>query len=45
MKTQKTVTIKATNREDYHNQLIRLFLKEKPGTSEEWNYYDYFVES
>lgn len=45
MKTQKTVTIKATNREDYHNQLIRLFLKEKPGTSEEWNYYDYFVET
>ena len=45
MKTQKTVTIKATNRENYHNKVISLFLKEKPGTSEEWNYYDYFVET
>ena len=45
METQKTVTIKASTREDYHKQLIMLFLEEQHGTSEEWNYYDYFVET
>ena len=41
METQKTVTIRATTREDYHKQLIMLFLEEQHGNSEEWNYYDY----
>ena len=45
METQKTVTIKANTREDYHKQLIMLFLEEQHGNSEEWNYYDYFVET
>ena len=45
METQKTVTIRATTREDYHKQLIMLFLEEQHGNSEEWNYYDYFVET
>ena len=27
METQKTVTIRATTREDYHKQLIMLFLR------------------
>ena len=45
METQITVTIKANTREDYHKQLIMLFLEEQHGTSEEWNYYDYFVET
>ncbi len=45
MKTQKTVSIKANSREDYHKQLIMLFLEEKHGTSQEWNYYDYYVET
>lgn len=45
METPKTVTFKANTREDYHKQLIMLFLEEQHGTSEEWNYYDYFVET
>lgn len=45
MKTQQTVSIKASTREEYHKQLIMLFLEEKHGTSQEWNYYDYFVET
>lgn len=45
METKQTVSIKATTREEYHKQLIMLFLKEKHGTSQEWNYYDYFVET
>lgn len=35
METQKTVTIRATTREDYHKQLIMLFLEEQHGNSEE----------
>ena len=45
METQQTVTIRATTREDYHKQLIMLFLEEQHGNAEEWNYYDYFVET
>lgn len=44
METQLTVSIKASTREEYHKKLIRLFLEEKHGSSEEWNYYDYYVE-
>lgn len=45
METQKTVSIKATTREEYHRQLIMLFLDEEHGSSQEWNYYDYYVET
>ncbi len=45
METQLTVSIKASTREEYHKKLIMLFLEEKHGTSEEWNYYDYYVET
>ena len=45
METKQTVSIKATTREEYHKQLIMLFLEEKHGTSQEWNYYDYYVET
>jgi len=45
METQLTVSIKASTREEYHKKLIMLFLEEKHGTSEEWNYYDYYVEN
>ena len=45
METKQTVSIKATSREEYHRKLIMLFLDEKHGTSQEWNYYDYFVET
>ena len=43
--TVLTVSIKANSREEYHEKLIMLFLKEKHGTSQEWNYYDYYVET
>ena len=45
MDTSKTVTIRATSREEYHRKLIMLFLDEQHGTSEEWNYYIYYVET
>ncbi len=45
METKKTVSINAATREEYHRQLIMLFLEEDHGTSEEWNYYDYYVET
>lgn len=45
METKKTVSINASSREEYHRQLIMLFLEEERGTSEEWNYYDYYVET
>lgn len=45
METKKTVSINASSREEYHRQLIMLFLEEEHGTSEEWNYYDYYVET
>ena len=45
METSQAISIKATTREEYHRQLIMLFLEEKHGTSEEWNYYDYYVET
>lgn len=45
METKLTVTIKASSREEYHKKLIMLFLKEKHGTSQEWNYYYYYVET
>lgn len=45
METKQAVSIKATTRGEYHKQLIMLFLEEKHGTSEEWNYYDYYVET
>lgn len=45
METKLTVSIKANSREEYHKKLIMLFLKEKHGTSREWNYYDYYVET
>lgn len=45
METKQTMSIKATTREEYHKQLIMLFLEEKHGTSQEWNYYDYYVET
>ena len=45
METSKTVSIKASTREDYHKQLIMLFLEEEHGTSKEWNYYNYYVET
>ncbi len=45
METKITVSINANSREDYHKQLIMLFLEEKHGTSKEWNYYDYYVET
>ena len=45
METKQTISIKATTREEYHKQLIMLFLEEKHGTSQEWNYYDYYVET
>jgi len=45
METKKTVAIKANSREDYHKQLIMMFLEEKHGSSKEWNYYYYYVET
>lgn len=45
METKKTVSINASSREEYHRQLIMLFLEEEHGTSEEWNYYAYYVET
>lgn len=45
MKTKKNVSINAKSREEYHKKLILLFLREEHGTSEEWNYYDYYVET
>ena len=45
MESQIIVSINATTREGYHKQLIMLFLEEEHGTSEEWNYYDYYVET
>lgn len=45
METKKTVSINASSREEYHRQLIMLFLEEEHGTSEERNYYDYYVET
>lgn len=45
METKKTVSINASSREEYHRQLIMLFLEEEHGTSEGWNYYDYYVET
>jgi len=42
--TKTNISIKATSREEYHRQLITLFLEENHGTSQEWNYYDYYVE-
>lgn len=45
METKITVSINAKSREEYHKQLIMLFLEEKHGTSQEWNYYDYLVET
>ena len=45
METSLTVSIKATSREEYHKKLIMLYLEEEHGTSEEWNYYNYYVET
>ena len=45
METKKTVSINASSREEYHRQLTMLLLEEEHGTSEEWNYYDYYVET
>ena len=43
--TKTNISIKETSREEYHRQLITLFLEENHGTSQEWNYYDYYVET
>ena len=37
METSQAISIKATTREEYHRQLIMLFLEEKHGTYKEWN--------
>ena len=43
--TKTNISIKETSREEYHRQLITLFLEENHCTSQEWNYYDYYVET
>lgn len=43
--TKTNISIKETSREEYHRKLITLFLEENHGTSQEWNYYDYYVET
>ena len=45
MHTDITTTIEATSKKEYREKLIKLFLKEAPGSSEEVTEYLYYVDS
>ncbi len=45
MHTDITTTIEATSKKEYREKLIKLFLKEAPGSSEEVTEYFYYVDS